>query len=113
MFKNPVIPPRYIVAEENGKIIGFAGYIPSWMDYHVYHIFWVNVTPEYQGKGIGTRLVEYIIAEIKKAEGHMAARMILLTTTKPKFYKRSGFKILSELRTSPPKEYLMSMKLNK
>jgi N-acetylglutamate synthase-like GNAT family acetyltransferase len=111
MFRNYAYPPEYIVAEEDGKIIGLAGYIPSWMDYHVYNIFWVNVEPEHQGNGIGTMLIEHIITRIRKIKGHMVAHMILLTTTRPKFYKRFGFKILSELGKSSPKEYLMSMEL--
>ena len=48
MFKNYVIKPQYLVAEDKGKTIGLAGYIQSWMDYNVYNVFRVNVSPKYQ-----------------------------------------------------------------
>ncbi|MDE1871350.1 MAG: GNAT family N-acetyltransferase [Candidatus Micrarchaeota archaeon] len=97
MFNNYVYNPRYLVAEDNSKILGFAGYIQSWMDYNFYQMFWVNVLPEHQGKGIGTTLVKRIIQLIKNKKD---AYFILLTTTKPKFYERFGFKIMMKYRNN-------------
>lgn len=76
MFGKGPILPKYVVAEEKGKLIGVAGYIQSWMDYNIYQIFWVNVLPNYQRKGIGKQLVAKIISEIKKKKD---ANLILLT----------------------------------
>jgi GNAT superfamily N-acetyltransferase len=84
MFGNGAVKPVYFVAEEKGKIIGFAGFIQSWMDYNIYQIFWVNVLPELQRKGIGKKLVMKVINEIRKKKD---ARLILLTTNYPKYYK--------------------------
>ena len=100
MFRNPVNPPAYLVAMEKEEALGFAGYIQSWMDYHVYQIFWVNVRPELQHKGIGTALVKASIKEIKKKSGRDTARLILLTTTSPSFYTRLGFKTLVQVKKS-------------
>jgi N-acetylglutamate synthase-like GNAT family acetyltransferase len=69
MFRNYVYKPEYLVAEDNGKIIGLAGCIESWMDYRVYQIFWVNVLPEHQNRGTGTQLVEKLHRENKEKEG--------------------------------------------
>ena len=95
-FTNSVIPPKYLVAEEKGKVIGFGGYIQSWMDYSVYNIFWVNVHPKEQGKGIGTKLVRALIDKIKGAGSKKnPPRLILITATteNTRFYeKRFGFK---------------------
>jgi N-acetylglutamate synthase-like GNAT family acetyltransferase len=108
MFTSKVCPPKYIVAEENGRVIGFAGYIQSWMDYHIYQIFWVNVKPGDKGKGIGTKMIKEIIKTIKKEKCENKAYMIQLTTTFPKFYKRLGFKKINEFKK---KHYLMSLEL--
>jgi len=108
MFKNYTVNPQYIVAEEKGEIIGVAWYIQSWMDYNIYNIFWVNVAPVYQGKGIGTALIQKIISIVKRKK----ADMILLTTSKPKFYSQKfAFKTLSKFHEG--KYDLMVLKLEK
>ena len=81
-FGKGAIRPRYLVAEEKGKIIGLTGYMQSWIDYNAYEIFWVNVSPKHQGKGIGTMLVKGAIAEIKKKrcqvrDAHCSQALIL------------------------------------
>ncbi|MBU3904895.1 MAG: GNAT family N-acetyltransferase [Nanoarchaeota archaeon] len=96
MFKNYTAKPQYLAAEIEGKIVGFAGYIQSWMDWHFYNIFWVNVHPDYQHKGIGTALVKEIIKILKTKKGEDKAEFILLTTTSPGFYIRLGFKVIQK-----------------
>ena len=87
MFSNTAIRPVYWVAEDERKIVGFAGYIQSWMDYNIYQIFWVNVLPELQKRGIGKQLVSKVINEIKKDKN---AYLIQLTATTPnsKYYRK-------------------------
>lgn len=102
MFKNHVAKPSYIVAESKGKVLGFAGYIQSWMDYNIYQIFWVNVSPEYQGEGVGTALVKNVIERIRKKKD---AKIILLTTDKPDFYaKKFCFKTLNKFNCGEEEE---------
>ena len=108
MSKNYVVNPQYLVAEEKGKIVGLAWYIQSRMDYNIYNILRVNVSPLRQGKWIGTQLIQKIIGSIKKKKW----KMILLTTTKPKFYsKKFGFKSLKKFNSN--KNDLMFLSLEK
>jgi len=112
MFSNPVIPPNYLVAENNGHILGCCGYIQSWMDYGVYQIYWVNVLPKHQGNGIGTSLVNAAIKRIKSIRGNGKATMILLTAKGKNvgFYRtKFGFKKLHWLDED---EYLMGLSIN-
>ncbi len=88
MFNNYIGKPKYLVAEEKSNMVGFAGYIETWMDYSVYNIFWVNVDPAHQGQGIGRALVTAVIKIIKKKK----ASLVLLTTNQPRFYRQFGFK---------------------
>ena len=111
-FVNRVDPPKYVVAEEKGEVVGLGGYIQSWMDYHVYNIFWIAVKPKWQDKGIGTAIVGKIISDIKKREGENKAHMVLLTTNKPGFYaKKFGFKILTSFGDREHK--LMGLKFSR
>ena len=75
MFGKGSVCPSYIVAEEKGKIIGFAGYMVSGIDYAIYQIFWVNVTPSRQRQGIGKMLMKKVISGIKKDK---KAKLIIL-----------------------------------
>lgn len=94
MFSSSSNRPIYFVAKHNKEVVGFAGYIQSWMDYSIYEIFWVNVLPEKQKKGIGRMLVSKIIGEIKKKKN---SRTILLsanhTVGNSSYYKQQfGFR---------------------
>jgi N-acetylglutamate synthase-like GNAT family acetyltransferase len=89
-FSKSAIRPRYVVAEDKGRVVGIAGYMQSWMDYDIYLIFWVNVMPSCQRQGIGKRMVGQAIKEIRKEKG---ARLILLSTASPAYYRKQfGFK---------------------
>ncbi len=113
MFHDLSFHPNYVVAEVKGKIIGLAGYIQDWIDYNIYGIFWVNVAPAYQRRGIGQALIKKIIGKIAKKPD---ARLIILTTQKPKFYTRFGFKTLIKFTSKSKiskgrKNSLMALKL--
>jgi len=76
MYTNIGISPRYIVAEDEGKIVGVGGFINGWLSYNIYEIFWVNVTPSHQSKGIGKLIISKIIEEIRNDD---AALEIILS----------------------------------
>lgn len=94
MFSKILHKPKYLLAEENSDIVAFGGYISSWVDDNVYNLFWINVHPKSQNKGIGTKLVKNLIKEIKK-EKDPRAKLITISTKKPAFYRKMGFKKIS------------------
>ncbi|MEK6917322.1 MAG: GNAT family N-acetyltransferase [Nanoarchaeota archaeon] len=113
MFIDKVLPPEYLIAEEKGKIVGFAGYSQSWIDYKIYEIFWVNVNPAFQNNGIGTIIVKKVIDKIKSKKGKTkSCSMILLTTKNPNFYKKR-FKFKTIAKVSKKRYDLMALNLEK
>lgn len=101
MFVDTTNPPQYFVIEKEQKVIGFAGFSQSWMDYDVYEVYWVNIDPQYQRHGLGSVLINRIIEEVCNRNG---AR-ILLTTTSPAFYEQFGFTVFEKM----PGEYSLMM----
>ena len=91
MFSKSLLKPTYIFAEDKKEILAFGGFIPSWIDNLVFNIFWVNTNPKYKSQGIGSKLMEDLINIIKK-EKNIKAKMILISTKIPNFYKKFGFK---------------------
>ncbi len=93
MFENKMYKPKFMVAEEKGEILGFAGYIMSSLSFRTYEMMWVNVSKRYQRSGIGTKLISKVIAEIEsiRYKGEKPSN-ILLSTLKPDYFRRFGFK---------------------
>lgn len=93
MFQRGVVTPTYLGAFEKNRLVGFAGTSPSWMDYDIHTLFWVNVEPGFQHRGIGTRMIRTLMRQAKRH----GAKYLLLTTTRPEFYRRLGFRSLANL----------------
>ena len=102
MFTNSFYKPTYLVAEEKGEIRGHVGYAQSRLNYRGYEIFFLFVDPDYRNKGIGIKLMNKAIKQIKllrrKKEDDY---LIILSSTKPKYYsKKLGFKTLTKFNVN-------------
>ena len=95
MFSTSLFKPTFIVAEENKRILAFNGYVSSWVDNNVYNLFWVNTHPNHIGNGIQTKLIKEIIKEIKKIK-NPKAKIIMISTKIPSFFKKFGFKKIGQ-----------------
>jgi GNAT superfamily N-acetyltransferase len=82
-FNSAVWKPNFYVAEEDQRVIGFAGYAASWMHYSIQEITWVNVDPSYHRNGIGRGLVNQCIDDIQAV-----GSVIMLSTTIPEYYEK-------------------------
>ena len=95
MFSGSLHKPTYLIIEDNREIVAFGGFIRSWVDDMIFNIFWVNTNPQYKNKGFGTKLIEGLINEIKNIKEKPKAKMIVISTKIPSFYKKFGFKTIT------------------
>jgi ribosomal protein S18 acetylase RimI-like enzyme len=76
-----------VVAWDGNQLIGFARATSDGM--YRATIWDVVIHPDYQGAGLGRRLVETVLAH---PHVHRAERVYLMTTHQQAFYERIGFK---------------------
>lgn len=76
-----------VVSTLCGRIMTYMGFKELWVDDF-------SVDPEYQGKGIGSRMIEFVREEMKKEKDKVS--YLSLNTEKGypavKFYEKNGFK---------------------
>lgn len=77
---------EFFVCEDKDLIVGVAALHIVWED--LAEIRSLVVSEEYQGKGIGVKLVEACLREAKELE----IPKVFVLTTSPEFFKKLGFK---------------------
>ena len=101
-----------LVAEDEGRIVGHVTASPvsissgatNW-----YGLGPVSVLPEKQRQGVGSRLIEAVLAQLRKKS---AAGCVVLG--EPEYYQRFGFKAEPSLVLADvPSEYFMALNFNK
>lgn len=86
---NMAWPPIYYVAEIDDRIVGFAGMMPSWLMNGIWDLIWINIHPDFQGRGIGQLLTSHRIDQIRERDG----TAIHLMTKQYSFFRKFGFKV--------------------
>jgi ribosomal protein S18 acetylase RimI-like enzyme len=85
---------RFLLAEEAGTLLGYTCYGHITITQSAYDLYWIVVSPECQGRGIGKQLITATENNIRKADG---TRLFAETSSQPKyvstrqFYEKSGF----------------------
>jgi len=101
VFKNEIKKNHhYIIAEENGKIIGIVTWVTHGLPKHqLCELDRIVVLPQYRGKGVARKLFDALIKDAKsfyKKNKSRLRKLYLLThadnTRAHKFYEKLGFK---------------------
>ena len=88
------------VAEVDLAIAGYICYGLAPLTEGTWNIYWLAVSAEKQGKGIGSALMSFAEDEIRKAEGRL---IIIETSSKPgyqktrRFYLDQGYEIVGRI----------------
>ncbi|MFH0726919.1 MAG: GNAT family N-acetyltransferase [Pseudomonadota bacterium] len=91
---------RFIFAESNGQLAGYACYGPIACTASSYDLYWIAVHPDVQGKGLGKKLLAATEQKAREAGG---ARMYAETSQRPQydstrsFYEHGGYRVASVL----------------
>jgi ribosomal protein S18 acetylase RimI-like enzyme len=91
---------RFLVAEEDGEVLGYACWGPILGTVASVDLYWIAVDPQAQGRGVGKALMEMAEAQVA-AEGR--SRVYLETSSRAQyvptraFYLRCGYSVVAEL----------------
>lgn len=99
--------PKFIGAEVNDKIVGVAGFGWSNISERVFELCWGTVHPDYQGQGIGHKMLDFRISEIKKAVD-LSPSIVLVHSLPSSLFLKNGFQKLRPLGLN---KYLMAKEI--
>jgi ribosomal protein S18 acetylase RimI-like enzyme len=97
----PATNYRWVVAEGDGQVLGFACFGPVPMTQGTFDLYWIAVDPRLQGRGLGRRLVAASEAAIRAGGG--GRRLYVDTSSTPAyaptraFYAACGYAPAAEL----------------
>ena len=90
----------YCMGDDQARVIGYICYGPTPIAQGTLDLYWIAVDPDFQGKGVGSKLLGFL-EEVVKGRG---GRMILAdTSTIPhyektqKFYTKNGFQEVARI----------------
>jgi ribosomal protein S18 acetylase RimI-like enzyme len=90
-----------VVMEEGGRIVAYAYYAPDVMTDRSWYIYWIAVSNEVRGKGVGSRLMAHVEDDVRKRNGRL---MFIETSSMPhseltrRFYLKHGYEVNGQLR---------------
>lgn len=81
-----------VIEDDRHEVAGYLCYGPTDLTEGVYDIYWTAVDPEYQGKGYGRAMFEWLEKEIIKENGRM---IIIETSSQPRYQPTRQFYLSS------------------
>ncbi|MGA2477274.1 MAG: GNAT family N-acetyltransferase [Spirochaetia bacterium] len=100
LAKGPRCGYHFLFAEQDGQTVGYASYGPIACTKESYDLYWLVVSGEFRGKGLGTQLLEQSEEAIAALGG---TRVYIETSARPlyvptrAFYLARGYTQIAEL----------------
>jgi len=77
-----------VVEGSDGRVIGAAYYAPEPFSDRVWNLYFISVSPDHQGRGLGTSLIGTIEAQLR-SRGDDVARVLIVETSSTDHYART------------------------
>ena len=87
---------KFIIVYDNNLPAGFASYSLKLKSKNIFRLHKIYILHELQGKGIGKYLLNKIIADVKPTGAKFLELNVNRNNKALEFYKKLGFKIISE-----------------
>ncbi|MBL0043514.1 MAG: GNAT family N-acetyltransferase [Flavobacteriales bacterium] len=97
----------FLVAEQDGGTIGFAGFTPNKKVEGTTHLDKLYVLPSLKGSGLGKALLDNVIIETKRAGNSVLELNVNKRNKAIGFYEHMGFRIVREEVIDIGKGYVM------
>ncbi len=100
LAKGPRCGYHFLFAEQDGRTVGYTSFGPIACTRESYDLYWIVVSADYRGKGLGTQMLEQTEESIAALGG---ARIYIETSARPlyaptrAFYIARGYTQIAEL----------------
>jgi ribosomal protein S18 acetylase RimI-like enzyme len=85
----------YCLVNDQDHALGYICYGPAPMTQGTFDLYWIVVDPQYQSRGMGSKLIEFAEAQVSREKGRM---LLIETSSTPEyektqtFYRHRGFR---------------------
>jgi ribosomal protein S18 acetylase RimI-like enzyme len=76
------------VWEEDGHPLGFVYFAPTAMTDRTWELWWIAVSTDRQGRGLGGRLLAFVEGQVREAGGRL---LLIETSSTPAYHPTRGF----------------------
>jgi predicted N-acetyltransferase YhbS len=103
-FLNMPRPYSTLIALHENKVIGAVQCMYSYLGIDMHNILWVCVDPTFQGKGVGTKIMQSACQHIEThfLKGKKGTIFLTAESGAEKLYQKFGFKIISTCHDGNP-----------